>query len=216
MSSDPKELVDCLAAEKAFWERDYARAVPRLEQLASEGQHAAALVLAQAYQYGMGVPQDSAKCVAFYRKAVDLGNGFAAMMLSMSYRSTGDTNPPDLRNHLPHDPAKADRYARMARKLFEPLVEKNDPAATQGLANMYEFGLIEPYDARQALELYKKAYELGSTFAANNIAGMLYDSDDPEFRNVEEARHWYELARKHGVLKIGIEEFGLPDEDPKP
>lgn len=78
-------LADDLSdANKLLEARDYARALPAFTRLAEAGNPAAQFHLGEMYWYGEGVPADSAKGDAWFRKADQAGYPEAKAALALS------------------------------------------------------------------------------------------------------------------------------------
>jgi TPR repeat protein len=81
----------------------------------------------------------------------------------------------------------------LARQWFERGVELGEVDCLTRLARMYDLGIGVIADGVVSIRLYKRAWRLGSTLAASNIATIYRDRGRPRlaaqwFRRVAEAR----------------------------
>ncbi len=73
------------AALSAYDEGDYELAIPELRALADEGHREAQFMLGQIYDLALGVPQDHAEAVRWYRLAAERGLASARHVLGLMY-----------------------------------------------------------------------------------------------------------------------------------
>lgn len=190
--------------------RQFDQALTLETGLAGSGYIAALLDLGSWYDNGIGVRQDKAKAVAFYRKAADLGSAEAIFNLGHMY-STGDG--------VPQDEAKAVRLYRKAAALGYPdaignlgvlystgqgvAQDKSEAArlyrkaadlghahSMKNLAIMYATGVGVAQDKAEAVRLYRKAADLGDTDAIYNL-GVMYEDGDGVAKDKAEAARLY-------------------------
>jgi TPR repeat protein len=114
----------------------------------------------------------------------------------------------------PAAPALADGIAAlhasdyaMARRVFQTLADKNDPAGEIWLAHLYQEGLGVAPDAHQAVTLLTKAADAGSAEAAGRL-GKLYLDGDGVLQDVAAAQSWLTRAARAGDA-VAQRELGL-------
>jgi TPR repeat protein len=100
----------------------------------------------------------------------------------------------------------ANDYAT-ARRVFQTLADKNDPAAELWLAHLYQDGLGVAPNAAQAVTLLTKAADAGSARAAGQL-GTLYLHGDGVLQDAGAAQRWLSLAAQHGDA-VAQRELGL-------
>jgi TPR repeat protein len=84
-----------------------------------------------------------------------------------------------------------------ARRVFQELTDKSDPAGELWLAHLYQEGLGVAPDAQQAVTLLTKAADAGSAEAAGRL-GKLYFDGDGVLQDVGAARAWLTRAAQSG------------------
>jgi TPR repeat protein len=94
-----------------------------------------------------------------------------------------------------------------ARRVFQTLADKNDPAGEIWLAHLYQEGLGIAPDARQAVTLLTKAADAGSAEAAGRL-GKLYLDGDGVLQDVGAAQSWLTHAAQAGDV-AAQRELGL-------
>ena len=91
-------------------------------------------------------------------------------------------------------------------------VEMDDAEAIYNLGCYYDNGgNVLPQDSAKALELWHRSGELGNAFAYYNI-GCAYDHGEGVERDIEKARHYYELAAIGGNVSARYN-LGIVEED---
>jgi uncharacterized protein len=121
-------------AKRAADHGDYALEWKLLPPLANQGDAKAQVALGELYVKGEGVKPNTAKAIAWYRKAADQGNVIAQNNLGAIYAS-GDG--------VPQDYAKAITFLRKS-------ADKGDAIAEDNLGLMYADGSGLPQDITQA------------------------------------------------------------------
>ena len=135
--------------------------------------------LANAYRKGNGVEKDDYKAMELYKKAYDIGDAAArksADDIGNIYCDRGDYE-------------EANNWYKLAGEAGYDLGWSN-------LADNYRIGNGVDKDEDKAIELYKKAYDIGDAAAgksADAIGNIYYYRDD-----YEEANNWYKLAGEAG------------------
>ncbi len=84
-----------------------------------------------------------------------------------------------------------------ARRIFQALADKSDPAGELWLAHLYREGLGVAPDPQEAAALLAKAADSGSAVAAGEL-GKLYLDGDGVLQDAGEARTWLSRAAQHG------------------
>ena len=130
------------------------------QRAADRGQTRAMISLGNLYFKGRGVPYDPAQVAHWYGLASERGNPLAKVLLAECYR--------DGKGGVRRDPTMAFRL------LNEALAVAPDNANALGLlAGCYDNGNGTPPDPHRAVELYKKAADLGNLDALSNL-GVCY------------------------------------------
>jgi TPR repeat protein len=94
-----------------------------------------------------------------------------------------------------------------ARRVFQALADKNDPAGEIWLADLYQEGLGVPRDRQQAVTLLTKAADAGSAEAAGRL-GKLYLDGDGVLQDVGAAQSWLSRGAQAGDV-AAQRELGL-------
>ena len=161
LSPDSDDGIDCLL-------RLFLKSKPTLfRKLAQEGNPNYQYLLGRAYEGGIvGVPQDHAEAVRWYRKSAIQGNGMAQMALGMMY----------------FDGKGVTRSHQTAFTWLKPAAEQGEPLAQVTLGTMYEAGDGVPQNLIQA--------HMWFDLAANSFS----DAHNPSFAGPREvatmAREW--------------------------
>jgi hypothetical protein len=132
-------------------EKNYVEALKWYERAAAQGFRPSEMNLAQMYEIGLGVAQDTAEARKRYRRLADLGDGQARYRAAKLAANAGDT------------PEALKYYERGARD--------GDWRSILDLGEIYEHGRGVPKDPRRALALYERVPE--SRWARFKI-GVLY------------------------------------------
>ncbi|MBV9658736.1 MAG: SEL1-like repeat protein [Verrucomicrobia bacterium] len=130
------------------------------QRAAERGQTRAMIALGNLYFKGKGVPYDPSQVAHWYQMASDRGNGLAKVLLAECYR--------DGKGGVRRDPAMTFRLLNEALG-----IDGNNAMALGMLAGCYDKGQGTPPDPRRAVELYKKAADLGNLDALANL-GVCY------------------------------------------
>lgn len=117
-------------------EKKYDEAIRWYTRAAEQGFRPSEMNLAQMYEKGIGMKQDSAEARRRYRRLADLGDGEARYRAAKLAANAGDT--PE------------------ALKLYERGVRDGDWRAILDLGELYEHGRGVPKDARRAVALYER------------------------------------------------------------
>jgi TPR repeat protein len=153
----------------------------RVKRLASHGNKAAHVILAQLYFNGKGTQQDFLAAKAAYEQAVAAGVRQAMSDLGLiAYH--GLTGPRDFAE---------------ARKWFEKAAEAGEVAAMNNLGTMYLNGEGVPRDPAIAREWFEKAAGAGALISMRAL-GLLYATGEGVDRDFAKAKAWLEKAASWG------------------
>jgi TPR repeat protein len=133
-------------------EKKYGEALKWYERAAAQGFRPSEMNLAQMYEKGIGVAQDTAEASKRYRRLAELGDGEARYRAARLAANAGDT--PE------------------ALKLYERGVRDGDWRSILDLGEIHEHGRGVPKDARRALALYERV--AGESRWARFKVGVLY------------------------------------------
>lgn len=124
-------------------------------------------ILAQLYERGIKVPQDSVKSLSFYKRSALNGFEDANIYLFNHYLDNNDMNNEHLQNALAW--------------FTEASKQANNPIAEYALAHMYAKGLGVPADINQAVAYYQTAANENFALAYEPLGDYyLQFSDDPK------------------------------------
>lgn len=129
------------------------------------------------YSKGLGVAQNDAEAVRWYRKAADQGFAHGQCNLAFMYLNG---------RGVPQDFAEAIRWYRKA-------AEQEFAAAQNNLGAMYNDGNGVSQDEAEATRWYRKAAEQGLALAQNNL-GLCYEQGRGVPQDYVEAQMWLILA----------------------
>jgi TPR repeat protein len=157
-------------------EKKYDEAMQWYRRAAAQGFQPAELNLAQMYEKGIGVAQDTGEARKRYRRLASLGDGEARYRAASLAAGAGD-------------------YGE-ARALYERGVRENDWRATLDLGQMYEDGRGVPKDLARAAGLYERAE--GSRWAHFKL-GVLYLEGGANLpQDYAKARGWLQRSAGEG------------------
>ncbi len=133
------------------------------------------------YAHGIGVKQDDAQAVYWYRKAAEQDHSGAQFNLGLIYaQSLGEKQ----------DYAQAAYWYRKA-------AEQGHARSQFNLGVIYENGLGEKQDDAQAVYWYRKAAEQGHARSQFNL-GLMHQHGRGVKIDLAEAVHWYRKAAEQG------------------
>ena len=92
-------MADFEAANPAYDEGDYARALKQLMPLVEQGDADAQLLLGRMYDKGKGVPKDFVEASRWYRKAAEQGHAVAQTHLVAVFQGTQECRQSDRGPH---------------------------------------------------------------------------------------------------------------------
>jgi TPR repeat protein len=159
----------------------------RTKELADQGDPRAEFdrgdmyALGDLYAMGVGVPQDYAEAVKWYREDAEQGNANAQFNLGFMY-SAGQGVPQD--------------YTE-AVKWFREAAEQGHAGAQNNLGFMYHAGQGVPQDDAEAVTWYRKAAEQGEAVAQISL-GVMYANGRGVRQDHAEAFKWYRKAAEQG------------------
>jgi hypothetical protein len=168
--------------------KDPKKAMTIAESAFNSGVSGAAMIVAEAYQYGDGVNQDLGKAREWYEKGASKGD--AGSMRALGEMIGGEDAPP----------ADAGR----ARQLIERAASLGDHEALRLVAERHETGNGVDKDVKKAVQLYERAAAAGDRTAAKKV-GDIYVQGELVERNYETARKWYEQAAARNVQDAMVE-----------
>ena len=204
-------------AEAALARGDYPTALQLFAPLAIQGHTIAQAKLASMYEHGLGVSQNYAEAMKWYRIAADKGFGGAQNNLGVMYvnglgvpknyaeavkwyRLAADQDNGEAEANLgglyeqglgvPQDYAKAVVLYRLA-------ADQNFIPAQNNLGSMYATGRGVPQDYVEAERLYRRAAEQGYAIARNNL-GVMYATGQGVAKDDVQAHMWFNLSSISG------------------
>lgn len=146
---------------------------------AQSGDTAAQVYLGMAYQYGAGVPTDSAEAERLYRAAALNGYAFGQVLLG-GILSNGVR---------PHDFQEAFRWFLLA-------AEQGDAAGQEAIGDAYRYGRGVPKNSSEAVRWYRMAAKQGLASAQWKVGGA-YRLGAGVKRDYGLAYMWFTLASSH-------------------
>lgn len=141
--------VKLAVAHEALAEGDDATALKLYGSLAEAGNAHAQYQLGDMYQFGFGVPKDTAESISWFRKAADQGLGVAQARLGEIY-FTGDATVQDF---------------KAAREWLQKAADQHIAVAERRLGQMEDEGLGGPKNPIRAYALYEQAILDGDGYA---------------------------------------------------
>eukprot|EP01049_Picozoa_sp_SAG25_P009007 SAG25_NODE_857_length_5044_cov_2.869970_3_plen_674_part_00 len=166
---------------------DKQAAFDAFRELASERKAATWIVLeaqislGACYRHGIGVEQDDAEAVKWFRKAAEQGNSRAQNSLGNCYwRGIG-----------------IEKHKVQAVKWYCKAAEQGNSTAQYSLGNCYRTGLGIEKDAEEAMKWYRKAAEKGHSTAQNSLGYCYWYGIGMEQDKVEAVK-WYHKAAEQG------------------
>src|SRR6185503_19793297 len=153
-------------------ERKYDEAIQWYTRAAAQDFRPAELNLAQMYEKGIGVKQETAEARKRYRRLSELGDAEARYRLAKLSADAGDY--------------------KEAVALYERLARDDDWRALLDLGQMHEEGKGVPKNPARAAELYERAAER-SAWARARLGIVYLESQD-----FSKARHWLQRSASDG------------------
>ncbi|TNF33125.1 MAG: hypothetical protein EP315_08740 [Gammaproteobacteria bacterium] len=198
--------------------RDYNRAVDYYRQSVNRGSGFGMAQLGYLYFIGQGVQRDEIRAIDYYKQAAAKNSGLGLARLGQAYvKGTGVTRDLDQAAQLLRRAAENGNGLGMAHlgdlylegegvpqdevealRLFNSAALQTNPHGLAKLGYMYEEGRggLEP-DIARALELYRRAADLGATFGEMRL-GRAYMKGIGVPRDRAEALKWFRRAADKG------------------
>jgi TPR repeat protein len=173
------------------WLQERLGRVGRWQRGVGQGNARAMVLLGDCYEEGIGVPQDYALAMKWYRLAADAGNPAAMENLGMLH---------DDGRGVSQDHAEAMKWYRKA-------ADVGHPSAMNNIGDLYQDGSGVRQDHAEAMKWYRKAADARSPFAMYNV-GRMYQNAWGVGQNYAEAMKWYRKAadagNTHAMNAIGL------------
>lgn len=151
---------------------------------AKAGDPKAEALVGRSYDLGIGVPQDHAEAVRWWRMAADQGIAYAQASLGAAY---------DLGQGVPKDYEKAFAW-------FRKSAEQGYAFAENDLGVYYEAGRGVQQDYAQAVIWYQKAADQDYAPAENNL-GLAYYRGHGVPKDYEQTVMWFRKAAQQGYIE---------------
>ncbi|MGZ8379893.1 MAG: hypothetical protein ACXW0Z_21910, partial [Gemmatirosa sp.] len=177
----PDASVVAASCASLFAALEWSRARSACEREATDGSVAAQRTLATLLDRGLGVEQNPAAAVRWYRQAAESGDRLAQYRLAMLLREGRGVK----------------RDERAAIPWLQRAAEQGDVNAQEALARAYEKGSGVKKDAREAYGWWLLAARQGSVAAELRVADCLARGEGTA-RDEGEAAHWLRKAADHG------------------
>jgi TPR repeat protein len=139
-------------------------------------------MLGWSFYHGLGVEQDYAEAVKWFRHAADQEHADAQFSLGYAYFGG---------NGVDQDYAEAVKWYRMA-------AEQGAAAAKNNLGYAYDYGLGVGQDYAEAVKWYRMAADQGYAAAQNNLGYAYYQGNGVD-QDYAEAVKWYRMAVEQGA-----------------
>lgn len=194
------------SAEAAFRRGEYHAALPILEELAECGVPAACRILAEAHLHGQGVERDPRRAIALFQSAWQRGDAKAGMVLAHLLDPNEIYDDPVLEACRPKDGDRCRLIAEEASRGLELEARRGDGEAAYILSQCYSIGFGVPFSAVRALECLELAFELGYSFAANDLFSI-YSSRSGGCFDRQRAEFFYREADRRGVRVVRDPEY---------
>ena len=162
---------------RQFWRADSAATKKDAESGDAEAQNNLGVM----YYKGLGVPEDYAEAVKWYRLAADQGYADAQCNLGVMY---------DNGQGVPQDYAEAVKWTRLA-------ADQGDAEAQFNLGVMYHDGRGVSQDYAEAVKWYRLAADQGYADAQGNL-GVMYHDGRGVPQDYGEAYAWFSVAAAFG------------------
>ncbi len=169
------------AAKEAYRHKDYAKALENYQQAAELGSADAYRGLANMYLIGAGVPKDSQKASAYFRKAMDIAHAQRENPQSGIKTQPQVQQPKVTETKNATAPAGAEAYMRLGE----------NHANGQGVT----------LDFKKAIEAFEKAGEMGDARGYNAIGDLYYNNGKGVEQDYAKAFSYYQKAAKMGQAK---------------
>jgi len=157
-------------------EQKYGEAIKWYTRAAEQGFRPSEMNLAQMYEKGIGMKQDTAEARKRYRRLAEMGEGEARYRVARLAADAGD-------------------YGE-AVKAYERLIRDDDYRAMLDLGQMHEEGRGVPKNAARAISLYERAADR-SPWARYKL-GVLYLEGNAVAQDYAKVHYWLQRAARDG------------------
>ena len=172
----------------------YTRAVQRIRALAEKGDPKAMFHMGKMHVIGIGVPQDTVSGIAWYEKAIELGEMRACCNLGWIYLYGFEKIPPNKEE---------------AFRLLSMGAENGVYIAKASLGQMYLAGDSVPVNIELGLKLLTESFDEGYTNAGNHLADA-YFSGRFFPQDLDAGHEWLnKLAERGEAQALGVLGFYL-------
>lgn len=168
----------------AFQSGDYPTAFVLFTPLAEAGNSLAQHNLGVLYEEGLGVPQNDATAIAWYKRAAEQGNPQSTYNIGMMILEGRGAGP---------DPVIAAQWVRISADLGFPLAQHT-------LGHFYLEGTGVEQNVAEAITWFSKAAEAGVVDAQFNL-GYIFESGSGVEPDPIVAYAWYRIAAASGDLE---------------
>jgi len=168
--------------------KDYAAALPALEQAAAAGSAQAMNNLGQMYWFGFGVDQDYVQARQWFEQAAAKGNAQSMENLGLWYQS--DEKRFENGRGVTQDFAQARRW-------YEQAAAKGRPVSMRKLGTLYYNGQGVTQDYTQARNWFEQGAAKDDGLAMTWL-GFLYATGKGVPKDMVQARRWYEQGAGKG------------------
>jgi TPR repeat protein len=174
---------------RPFLEKRAPKRFAAWQRGAEAGSARGMMLVADCYEFGIGVPKDPKAAAQWYKKSAERGNTFAMVGLGMCYqRGFG-----------------VEKDEKEAVKWFRTGAELGDTGCMEFLGGCYLRGRGVEKDEKEAVKWYRKAVDLGFGQAMESL-GSCYLKGRGVEKDQKEAVKWF---RKGVELKNGSCAFSL-------
>lgn len=181
----------------AYGRRDYSAAMRLWRPLADEGDAAAQFMVGVMYKTGLGVPQDDATSVFWYRRAAEQGLSEAQFQVGLHHFQLALQHCRQLGfDH--YSPGKAcSQGESQAEKWLRKAADQGHAKAQYSLATLYRNGVGVAQSDAAAMSWYQKAAGQGLAEAQYGI-GVMYEFGAGVPRDFATAVGWFRKAADQG------------------
>jgi hypothetical protein len=180
-----------------FNQKDYAHALPPLQEACTGGDAASCNLMGKLYEDGQGVNQDYREAVDFYKRACDLGDMPGCYDLGYLYEYGGGVNQDYPKAWALYNQACNGGYLKgctnlgwmykngrgvaqdydQAFSLFKLACDGNEVIGCENLGELYKDGQSVPVNLDEARELFAKSCNGGHNLACNELKALTDATD---------------------------------------
>jgi hypothetical protein len=169
--------------------KDYAKALPPLQEAADAGSAAAMYNLGGLYEYGLGVAQDYAQARRWYQKAAEAGSADAREALAQLSSASVTPSPTiSVASSEPQDDVKTQAYDSYLKA-----AKAGNAEAMCRLGWVYQSGWGVGQDYAKARDWYQRAAKARNAEAMYRL-GQIYENGWGVDQDYAKARGWYQKA----------------------